>query len=76
MTTLVIIVIVATFLFSMRNLLGTLIRLAVYSMIAYTIFSDVIPGWSDKAFAIALLSLPILINFGIKLVKTKLLRIE
>lgn len=68
-------VLIVSLLFSMKNLLGTLIRLAVYVMIILTIFTDQIVGWDNKLFAIGLLSIPIVITFGIKTIKAKVLRV-
>lgn len=74
MQDIIIIVAVASFLYPMRNLLGLLTRLAIYSLMLYTIFSGSIPNWGDKLFALVLFSLPILINAIIKYLKIKLLK--
>ncbi|MGG4070872.1 hypothetical protein, partial [Bacillus tropicus] len=55
----IIIVLVASFLYPMKNLLGMLTRFAIYGMIAMALFSGTIKGWDDKLFAVGILSLPI-----------------
>lgn len=67
----IIVVLVATVLYSMNNLLGLITKLMIFGMMLFTIFSDVIKSWDSKLFAIFLLFLPVLINIGIKYLKTK-----
>lgn len=68
----IIIVVVASFLYPMKNLLGMLTRFAIYGMIAMALFSGTIKGWDDKLFAVGILILPILINWIFKLLKWKI----
>lgn len=71
----IIIVLVATILYPMRNLLGLLVRLALFGMIAYTLFSSSIPNWGDKLFAIVMLSIPFLVNMIVKYLKFKMMKV-
>ncbi|MDQ0496890.1 hypothetical protein [Paenibacillus brasilensis] len=70
----IIIVLVTSFLYPMKNLIGLLTRLALFGMMAYTLFSGSIPNWGDKFFALALLSLPIFINMLVEFLKLKILK--
>lgn len=71
MQEIIIIVLVASIIYPMRNLLGLFVRVALFGMMAYTLFSSSIPNWGDKMFALMLLSIPILINLLMKLFKSK-----
>ncbi len=70
-----IVVLVATVLYSMNNLLGLITKFMIFGMMIFTIFSDVIKSWDSKLFAIVLLSLPVFINTGIKFLKAKSLKV-
>ncbi|MMZ48175.1 hypothetical protein D1872_98360 [compost metagenome] len=70
----IIIVLVASFLYPMKNLIGLLTRLALFGMMAYTLFSGSIPNWGDKFFALIILSLPIFINMLVKFLKLKIMK--
>ncbi|MEC0182309.1 hypothetical protein P4H61_12535 [Paenibacillus peoriae] len=70
----IIIVLVASFLYPMKNLIGLLTRLALFGMMAYTLFSGSIPNWGDKLFALIILSLPILINLLVRFLKMKIIK--
>ncbi len=65
---------VASLLYRMKNLLGLIIRLNIYGLIVYVVFSDSIKGWDTKALYVAILSIPILINFLLGYLKLKVLR--
>ena len=74
MKELLIIVAVVCFIYPMRNLLGLLTRLAIYGAMIYVVFTD-FPGlakWDDKLFALALLSIPIVITLVFKFLKFKM----
>ncbi|MEK4433081.1 hypothetical protein MHB54_28400 [Paenibacillus sp. FSL M7-0802] len=70
----IIIVLVASFLYPMKNLIGLLTRLALFGMMAYTLFSGSIPNWGDKFFALIILSLPIFLNMLVKFLKLKIIK--
>ncbi len=69
-----IIVAVASVLYPMRNLLGLIVRLSIYGMMGYVLFSGTIRAWDDKIFVLVMLALPILINLLFKYFKIKLLK--
>ncbi|MHA7584562.1 hypothetical protein ACX12E_29880 [Paenibacillus vandeheii] len=70
----IIIVLVASFLYPMKNLIGLLTRLALFGMMAYTLLSGSIPNWGDKFFALIILSLPIFLNMLVKFLKLKIIK--
>ncbi|MEK5061810.1 hypothetical protein BK126_28295 [Paenibacillus sp. FSL H7-0326] len=70
----IIIVLVASFLYPMKNLIGLLTRLGLFGMMAYTLFSASIPNWGDKFFALIILSLPIFLNMLFKFLKLKIIK--
>lgn len=74
MSTFLIIVAIASFLYPMRNIFGGLTRLSIYGMMAYVIFSNFAENWGDKILYVAILSLPILINMVFRYLKLKILK--
>lgn len=74
MKEILIVITIACFLYSMRNLIGLITRLFIYGMMAYTLFSDVIKGWDTKLFSLALLAIPVIVNLLLKYVKYKMLK--
>lgn len=65
----VIIVIVASCLYPMRNIFGILTRFSIYGLIAYTVFSDYTDDWLQKIMFVGILSIPILINVVFRFLK-------
>lgn len=69
-----IVIVVASFLYSLKNIFGILTRVCIYGMIAYTIFSDYADDWIQKIIFLGILSIPILINVIFRVLKLKFLK--
>ncbi|MCJ8010139.1 hypothetical protein MUG84_00090 [Paenibacillus sp. KQZ6P-2] len=67
-----IIVGVASVLYPMRNLLGLITRFCIYGMIIWTLFFNPPMPWDSKILFVAILFIPIVVNWIYKFLKRKL----
>lgn len=70
-----IIVVIGSILYPMRNIFGFLTRFCIYGLMAYTLFSDYADDLVQKVTFLAILSIPILISFIFRYFKLKFFKI-